>query len=208
MSAGLFLFVFLPLRRRGRGDLPRFGLWLLYFCCIGVAFIFVEISLMQRFALFLGHPARSLALVLACLLIFAGIGSQMKQRWNIPLGWAMPALIAAILVAAFAYPWCVQQMLGLPLWLRGCLTVAMVAPVAFFMGMPFPFGIRSVSEKSQDAVPWMWGVNGGATVLGSIAAIACAITFNFTTVLVFAALAYATALASHLLLARTRGILQ
>jgi hypothetical protein len=65
------------------------------------------------------------------------------------------------------------------------------------MGMPFPSGIRAVAAQARDAVPWMWGVNGGATVLGSIAAIALAIRFGFTVVLLLAALGYAVALVAH-----------
>lgn len=204
MSAALAVFIFLPLIRRGRGDMPQFGLWLVYFCCLGVSFIFVEISLMQRFALLLGHPARSLALVLACLLIFAGIGSHLKERLAVSLGASLGFLMAAILVAAFLYPVFIERLLGFPLWIRSISTVILVAPVALCMGMPFPYGIRRVSDQARDAVPWMWGVNGGATVVGSILAIICAIRFNFTTVLVFAALGYGIALAVYFRLTRGR----
>ncbi len=202
MSTALVLFIFLPLTRRGRGDLSHFGLWLVYFCCLGTAFIFVEISLMQRFALLLGHPARSLALVLACLLVFAGIGSYVKERLNLHLGVALIFLIVAITVAALAYPWIIERLLGFPLWIRGVFTVLLVAPLALFMGMPFPYGIRRVSEEARDAVPWMWGVNGGATVVGSILAISLAIRFNFTTVLLLAALGYAAAMAAYFRVSR------
>jgi len=198
LSVALAVFVFLPLRRRGRGDLPNFGLWLLYFCCLGVSFIFVEISLMQRFALLLGHPARSLALVLAALLFFAGLGSYAKERFRAPLGLALAVLCGVLLAVAFAYPHVVNLLLGFPLWVRGIATLALVAPAALFMGMPFPTGIRLVSDRSRDAVPWMWGVNGGATVFGSILAIACAIRIGFTGVLCLASCGYAIALAAYL----------
>jgi len=193
LAIAVGLFMFLPLLRHGRADLPRFPLWLAYFGCLGVSFIFVEISMMQRFALLLGHPSRSLALVLGSLLFFAGVGSYVRARWRVPLRAALVALVCAILVAAFAYPVLINAALGLPLWLRGLVTVALVGPVAAIMGMPFPTGIRAVSEYSRQAVPWMWGVNGGATVLGSILAIVVAIHAGFTTVLAVAALGYALA---------------
>ncbi|MCX5770395.1 MAG: hypothetical protein NTZ09_09010, partial [Candidatus Hydrogenedentes bacterium] len=203
LTLALVFFVFLPLLRRGRAPLPQFGLWILYFCCLGFAFIFVEISLMQRFALLLGHPARSLALVLASLLIFAGLGSYSKERFGLNLTVALALLVAAILAAAFVYPRIETRMLGLSLELRGLITVILVFPAAFFMGMPFPAGIKIVQRLGSDAVPWMLGVNGGATVLGSILAISCAIAFNFTTVLVMAAAGYALALLLHALLKKT-----
>jgi hypothetical protein len=193
MSLALALFVILPLWRRGRGDLPGFGLWLVYFCCLGVAFIFVEICFMQRFALLLGHPGRSLVLVLGGLLFFAGLGSNLKPKLNIRLERTLLALCAVIIVSAFGYPHIVRAILGWPLWMRSVATVLLVAPAAIFMGMPFPTGLRAVAARSADAVPWMWGVNGGATVLGSILAIIVAIYFSFTTVLVIAAMGYAAA---------------
>ncbi len=194
LTLAVVIFMFLPLARRGRARIPRFLSWLMYFMCLGVAFIFVEIAMMQRFSLLLGHPARSLAMVLATLLLFAGIGSQMRGMLRIPLAVGIACAIVSILIAAFVYPHIVPLVLGWELWQRGLVTAAMVAPLGFFMGMPFPEGIRLVATHSRDAVPWMWGVNGGATVLGSVLAIILAMATNFTTVFVIAAVGYLIAL--------------
>jgi len=193
LTLALLVFVFLPLLRHTRGGLPQFGQWLAYFCCLGFAFIFVEISMMQRFALLLGHPARSLALVLAALLVFAGAGSYCNEKLRIRVDMALVLLLVCLLAAAFIYPEITFVSLGLPLWARGTLTVLLVLPPAFLMGMPFPAGIKKVSHEASDAVPWMLGVNGGATVLGSILAVMCAISFNFTTVIILATCGYAVA---------------
>jgi hypothetical protein len=194
LSVAVLLFMFVPLLKRGRAHVPRFKSWLVYFMCLGVSFIFVEIALMQRFSLLLGHPARSLAMVLATLLLFAGIGSQLRASLRIPLTASFIGAIVTILVAAFVYPKIVTWVLGWPLWQRGMATALMVAPLGIFMGMPFPEGIRLVSRHGRDAVPWMWGVNGGATVLGSVLAIILAMASNFTTVFVTASAGYAVAL--------------
>jgi hypothetical protein len=191
----VFLFMVLPLARRGRVPIPHFSIWLVYFTCLGVAFIFVEIAVMQRFALLLGHPSRSLALVLSSLLIFAGIGSQLKTVLNLALTPVLATLIVAILACAFGYPAIVQALLGQPYLVRCIAVIAMVAPLGVLMGIPFPSGIQKVSEHGQRAVPWMWGINGGSTVLGSILAIIVAIWLDFTTVLIVAAIGYAIALA-------------
>ncbi|HRI88346.1 MAG TPA: hypothetical protein PK869_08775, partial [Candidatus Hydrogenedentes bacterium] len=168
LTVVVVLFMVLPLLKRGRARIPRFKSWLAYFLCLGISFIFVEIALMQRFSLLLGHPARSLALVLATLLLFAGIGSQARAMLRLPLAVGLAGGIVSILVAAFVYPYIVPLVLGWELWQRGLVTAVLVAPLGFFMGMPFPEGIRLVATHARDAVPWMWGVNGGATVLGSV----------------------------------------
>lgn len=118
----------------------------------------------------------------------------MRGMLRIPLAVGIACAIVSILIAAFVYPHIVPLVLGWELWQRGLVTAAMVAPLGFFMGMPFPEGIRLVATHSRDAVPWMWGVNGGATVLGSVLAIILAMATNFTTVFVIAAVGYLIAL--------------
>jgi len=202
LSAALFVFIFLPLMVRGRSKMRGFARWLLYFCLLGFSFIFVEICLMQRFSLLLGSPARSLAWVLAALLLSAGVGSYLRDKWSIPLEVALAMLAIILLVVAFYYPLLVRGLLGYPSWMRQAMTVLLVVPAGFFMGMPFPSGLRLVSEKSADAVPWMWGVNGGATVLGSVLAIFLAIHIGFTAVLLTAAAGYCGALLLYVTRAR------
>ena len=121
--------------------------------------------------------------------------------------WCLGMLIAVILAAAFLYPKIILLALGASLGIRGLVAVALVAPLGLFMGMPFPSGIRRVSDYGGQAVPWMWAVNGGATVLGSVLAIVLAIWFSFTTVLIAAALGYLLAwLLSLRLFPRREGI--
>ncbi len=187
-------FMFLPLCARKAPPVESFFAWLVYFACLGVSFIFVEIALMQRFALLLGHPSRSLALVLAALLVFAGIGSGLQGKFRLPLALCLGLLVTTILAAAFLYPKIITSALGASLTVRGVVAIALVAPLGLFMGMPFPSGIRRVSQYGSQAVPWMWAVNGGTTVLGSVLAIVLAIWFSFTTVLVVAACGYLLAM--------------
>jgi len=194
MLTAVIVFMFVPLLGRQRGSLPRFPAWLAYFALLGLSFIFVEIALMQRFALLLGHPSRSVALVLAALLFFAGVGSYSRERFGVRLTPALGVLVLLLVLTAFLYPKLTVLALGFPLWLRGLVTVILVAVPAVLMGMPFPWGIRAVSGCSKESVPWMLGVNGGCTVLGSILAIICAMNANFTTVLVLAALGYLCAM--------------
>jgi hypothetical protein len=187
------LFMFIPLTRLGRKGIPMFGSHLIYFSCLGISFIFVEIALMQRFSLLLGHPSRSLALVLASLLFFAGVGSRIAGSPRIDLRKIMPVLVVLILVTTYLYPTLIAIALPWSLFLRGLVTIALVAPLGILMGMPFPTGLKLASRWGESAVPWMWGVNGGTTVLGSVVAILIAIHLSFTTVLLIAAAGYAVA---------------
>ena len=188
--AMVLVFMFAPLLGRAAPRVEYFAAWLVYFACLGVSFIFVEIALMQRFALLLGHPSRSLALVLAALLVFAGIGSGLCGRLRLSLSLCLGLLVILIVAAAFLYPKIIVLMLGESLPIRSLVAVALVAPLGLFMGMPFPSGIRRVSEYGSEAVPWMWAVNGGTTVLGSVLAIVVAIWFSFTAVLAAAGVGY------------------
>jgi len=200
LLVAVVFFMLAPLLKHGRGHIPHFKKWLVYFTCLGLAFIFVEIALMQRFALLLGHPSRAIALVLATLLLFAGIGSQIRGRFHVSLRICLSLLVLAIVVAAFVYPSIISFTLGWSFAQRAAVTVLLVAPLGLFMGMPFPEGLRMVSEHGSEAVPWMWGVNGGATVLGSVIAIILAMAFNFTTVFLLAAMGYLIALMIYMVL--------
>lgn len=189
----VMVFMVLPLRARASGTFEGRRKWLLYFACLGTGYMFLEIALMQRFALLLGHPARSLALVLGTLLICTGIGSALTGKFKLsPARW-LPILFGLSLVSAFLYPAIIQWALPMGLGMRGLVTIALIAPLGILMGVPFPSGMIRVSEHDERAVPWMWGVNGGASVLGSIVAILLAINFGFTQVLLLAGIIYLAA---------------
>ena len=189
------LFIFLPLRKLQMGQTEHLKSWTLYFVCLGISFIFVEIALMQRFALFLGHPARSLVLILGTLLFSAGIGSFFSKKLQphlVPYFFVLFCMIAA---TSLFYPSVIHHFLGKSLSVRAAISILLVSPLGFLMGVPFPMGIEIVSRKNPSMVPWMWGINGGTTVLGSIMAIMIAIACNFTTVLLLAGAGYLVAFA-------------
>ena len=164
----------------------------LYFGLLGLGYLCVEIPLMQRFILFLGHPAYAMTGVLFAVLLFSGIGSAISPR--MPLRWALGLLIAL----ALAYPTLLSRLfavsLGLPLAGRMLVTVASIAPLGMLMGMPFPKGLglleSRASECSQEWIPWAWGVNGATSVVASVLASLIALTWGFQWVLALGALCY------------------
>jgi hypothetical protein len=198
LGLGILLSIVLlaiPLAAR---SLPRAGRyrWLGYFFGLGLAYIIVEVVLMQRFTLFLGHPTYSVTTVLFAILLFSGLGSAWSGTRRgtaaaMPLLFALPA---ALLVLTFAVPPITRELIGLPLSARLPLAIGFIAPIAFLMGMPFPIGIRTASAESAAHIPWAWAANGCASVIGSVCAVLGAMVWSFSAMLVAASTIYALVL--------------
>jgi hypothetical protein len=183
----------LPFRRRGRGQITR---WLLYFSALGAGFMLVEIPLAQKFILFLGHPTLSLAVIIFCLLIGASLGSRFSQRWaleSLPRRVALTGVIIAILAIAYTLP--LSRLLNLflpwPLAARLLAAAIFLLPLGLVLGVPFPSGLRLISLSWQDEIPWMWGINGMMSVVGSALAAAGAEIIGFSGCLLCGAAIYA-----------------
>ncbi len=193
------LLILLPLawiRRRG-AEIPPLGRPMLFFGAIGLGFMLTEIALVQKFTLFLGQPGYSLAFTLPLLLASAGLGSLCSGRLSLAGGrrlclaaWGVAALI---LVLDLTIPVWTGALLAAPLPFKVAGMAALLAPLAFFMGLPFPLAIRALSDAAPRAVPFVWAVNGAASVVGSVLAIALAMRFGFSGVLWVAAACYGIA---------------
>jgi hypothetical protein len=171
---------------------------LFYFSAIGCGFIMIEITLIQKFILFLGHPAFALMVVIPSLLVFAGIGSWYAGRGERKfsgLGMQMAALTAVLFLCLLIYNHLfIRFFIPFPWPLRCVLAVLLLAPLGFFLGMPFPSGINFLKRKNLPAfIPWAWGVNGAASVAGSMLNLLAGITFGFTFALCLAAGFYGAA---------------
>lgn len=200
LGIGVLLSVILLLVPPITGRLPRHGRWgwLGYFGALGLAFIVVEIVLMQRFALFLGHPTYSVTLVLFAILLFSGLGAHVSGRRGGstrgalgPVAIGLPIALVLITVAA---PPITGALIGLPLAARILIAMLFVAPVAFLMGMPFPVGIRAAAGEDPANVAWAWAANGCTSVIGSVGAVLGAMTIGFSATLLAAAAIYLVAL--------------
>ena len=171
----------------------------LYFCLLGTGFMVVEVVLAQKLTLYLGYPVLTLSVILFSLLLGGGMGSLFSQRWAAGGGLALRACIATLIVALASYalyllqPALVENTLAWDIRLRCAMTMAMLMPLGFVMGMPFPTGIRIVGDWSPDLVPWMWGLNGVTSVVGSVATMVLAKLFGFGIVLVIGTLIYVAA---------------
>lgn len=190
------VLILLPLRvlRKREISTPFKGQFLFYFLCLGIGFMFIEITLMQKFILFLGHPSYSLSVVLFSLLLFSGLGSlfseKLTRRIVEKLSLFIILLSGMVLAYIFLLPALIYQFISKGLLLRFVISCALLAPCGFLMGIPFPVGIRIVNKLSPNLIPWTWAVNGCASVLSSILAIMIALGSGFSTVLSYASGAY------------------
>jgi hypothetical protein len=178
---------------QARSASKPFASFLVYFALIGLAFMLVEIPLIQRFILFLGHPAYAVTAVLFSLLAFSALGSRLSSRVSVKF--ALVLLVALLLAAPWLHSQVFQMTLGLPLFVRLGVAVLLIAPVGFLMGIPFPGGIRwMLLEQQRSApIPWIWAANGAASVVSSVLAALLALSFGFDWVLRIGALCYAGA---------------
>src|SRR5215510_7186111 len=165
--------------------------WLLYFVAVGLGYILVEISLIQRFVLFLGHPTYALTVVVFLLLLSSGAGSMAARPANIRT--VLIAIAAVILIYVMLLPMLLQAAVGWPFAMKLVISAVVLVPLGFLMGTPFPTGLRLVNRSRNATVEWAWAMNASASVLGSVAAMVIAIHFGLTVTLACAALAYAMA---------------
>jgi len=164
-----------------------------YFGAIGIAYLFLEIPVIQKIILYLDNPAYAITLVLFSLLLFSGLGSQMSMRYRTP-----HAILALILLVTI-YPACLgflfQHTLGYPTSVKLMISALVLSPVGFLMGFPFPAGVRMVSswQSHEVLIPWAWGINGAASVISSILAALLALRLGFQTVFILSGVCYGCA---------------
>ena len=196
LLAILFSAGFLFGRRDGLATRRCIAPFALYFVALGVGFMLVEIGLVQKLILFLGYPTLALTTTLFALLSGAGAGSAASQRvpTKTALDWAWMASIGAgisiALLAAFFGSRVSNHLLDWPLAVRLVIVFAALAVLGFFLGVPFPSAIRRLGEISETDVPWMWGLNGVFSVVGSLAAAALGKLTGFRSVLLLGAVIY------------------
>lgn len=198
-SAGLvLLLVLLPLLLFKREALKGSGVmrWILYFGGLGAGYMLVEIVVMQRFVLYLGHPGYAMSVVLMTFLLASGAGAATAGRSDDPartLRRSLVAVIVLLALLALILPFFFDATLRLPMPARVILTMLVLSPLAFFMGMPFPSGLALVGRRAEPLVPWAIGVNGGASVIASVGAILIALGAGFSAAFVVAGGCYLVA---------------
>ena len=175
----------------------RLRMFLLYFVCLGAGYIMIQVSLIQKFVLLLGHPTYALTVIIFSMLLSSGLGSFYSKRIvnNNPERLRIVLLLIVILVPVLGYFAGLASDLG-PAWplpLKMLITVALIAPLGFLMGIPFPTGLGTLEGWEKSAVRWGWSMNAASSVLGSAMAIFFAIYLGLYQTLVLGGLLYLVA---------------
>ncbi len=201
------IFIFLPLlyvsKKTISINFQKISLLIFYFS-IGLAFFFVEIVMIQKLILFLGHPVSSMTIVISSMLCFSGIGSYFSQRkifGNLPI---RPLILIILLIPAtyiminYIFP----ELIMLPYGYKAILSVMALFPVSFFMGMPFPKSLEYIKKAYPELLPWCWGTNGFASVNSIFICAIISLIYGFRTVFTLAVAAYLLCLIILLCLSR------
>lgn len=186
------VLILLPLARigwRGRRRAGTVG----YFGALGLGYMLIEIALIHRFVFYLGHPVHAAAVVISALLITSGLGSAASEHlprpWMSPRRTAFAVVVLLGLYIGFLGP-LLHAAITLPTAARVGLTLLLLSPLGFCLGLPFPLGLGQLHRNQPEAVPWAWGINGCLSVVGGSLATTVAILAGFNAVLLGAALAY------------------
>jgi spermine/spermidine synthase len=210
ISAALVaLFVIGPLALVDRGTARPQGwlAWLVYFGALGAGFMLIEVSVLQRFVLLLGHPVYSLTVTLFSLLLGTGLGASWSRRFD-DGSLRRAGVVGVLAVAAIALgviavttpviTWAIPYARGV----RMLVAVTLLLPMGIALGIPMPTGMRLLAARAPQMVAWAWGINGALSVLGATLAIFIAMNWGFQVTLLTAAATYLIGLAA--LLAATR----
>jgi hypothetical protein len=153
--------------------------FLLYFLFIGVGYILVQVALIQKFVVLLGHPTYALTVIIFSMLVASGLGSYVSRKLlagsDSRLTRALLGVAVLIGALAFAAPFVSESAIGWPLAVKIFVTALVVAAPAFAMGMPFPTGLARLEARHAASVRWAWALNAASSVLGSATAIFLAI---------------------------------
>ncbi|MFC1878505.1 hypothetical protein ACFLZW_01200 [Chloroflexota bacterium] len=170
----------------------------IYFSLIGAGFMLVEIALIQRLSVFLGHPIYALGILLFTIIASSGLGSYLSENLSLtrrPWVYLYPIMmVTAIILARFLLPIMLASFTSMPIWIKAIVSVLVIAPTGVIMGFFFPTGMKLVQSIEDDDTPWYWALNGIFGVLCSALAVLISIYINISTNFYIAALCYSMTL--------------
>lgn len=195
LASTVLILLPLWLKRAQRGQVPRWRVFG-YFAALGFAFMFIEMAFIQKFTLLLTHPLYAVAVVLFSFLLFAGIGSRRAERMNGSTSRPVIGIVVLSAVYLVVLPMLFELGATLPDPIKILLSAVLIAPLAYCMGMPFPLGMAALAIRNAAGVPWAYGINACASVIGATLATVLAIHFGFSGVILLAIALYCLAAAA------------
>jgi hypothetical protein len=170
------------------------GAGTVYFLLIGFGFMFVEIGVIQRLSLFLGHPVYGLAVGLFAIILSTGVGSLISDRLPLNSPNRLMLWSGALTLYLGALPFWLPLLVGVfeasSIIIRAAAAVLMLAPLGLLMGFGFPTGMALVNALDRRPTPWFWAINGAAGVLAASIAVAVNIAFSISTSIFLSAVCY------------------
>jgi len=194
LSAVVLIVTPLAVRRRSTepASPPGVRMWTVgYFGLLGLAFLLVEIPLVQLYILLVGDATTAFAVVLFAVLLASGLGSMLSPR--VPWRAGAVGLTATAVVYPFLIRGLTRVALPAPFAVRLVVGVVAIAPLGVLMGTMFPNGIAYLEQRAPQLVPWAWGINGTLSVISAVTAALLALAFGFTAVLLVGAAGYGLA---------------
>ncbi|MGC9975733.1 MAG: hypothetical protein ABSC57_03295 [Syntrophales bacterium] len=170
---------------------------LVYFGSLGLAYMFLEISILQQFIRYLYDPVFSAIVVIGSFLVYSGVGSLIARNAcsvkSKHIFW--PVFVIGLVGVTFitANGWLHNVLAGLPLWLRMISCSLLIAPLAIPMGIPFPSGLRAFATEREAVIAWAWSINGFFSVIGSSTTVLIAISWGFKSIILIAVSLYIVA---------------
>lgn len=203
---GLFTFlgILLPLAARlSPKELMKASDLLIFFSSIGAGFMFIEISQMNRLSIYLGHPVFGLSVILFTLLVASGLGSLTLSNKIGKRDWIrLVLIIVALVIVGLTMPLLTASTAGAPILIRILVSVMVLGIPAFLMGMALPLGMHASNNRSPHLAPWLWGMNGATSVLGSILATMVALVYGIQATFWVGTLCYCVCLISFLVVTK------
>jgi spermidine synthase len=190
----VFLFVPLLYSDVGKSRWDRKGSFVTYFSCLGAGFIIYELIFIQIFMKLIGYPLYTYTTVVFTFLLGAGLGSLFSHTFRLSPDklWSLPFLGVLVYscIFLFTYDTVFSSLLTAETWVRVMASIAIILPLTFFLGMPFPLGILAVSGQANGVVAWAWAFNGLFTVVGGLASVLISVYHGLQNTLIVAAVVY------------------
>jgi len=165
-----------------------------YFISLGLGFLFIEITLIEKFQILLTDPTYSFAIVLCGMLIFSGLGSYIsakikRNEKKYILGSSIFISIAMIFYV-YGLDTLINLFLGQNIILQIFFVIIAVGFPSLFLGMYFPLGMSQLSGNKEYFIPWAWSINGSFSVISSVLAKILFVSYGFNFVLAIAGIIY------------------
>jgi spermidine synthase len=195
-------FLIVPLLIKAKTKTGRPAGAISYFVAVGLGYILVEVTFIQRFVLFLGHPTYALTVVVFLMLLSSGAGSVLSRRWladSTRVWLPLTLIVTALMVYVAVLPALLDRLVGVAFFIKLIISAVVLAPLGLAMGMPFPSGLRALAAAGEtggnsNSIEWAWAMNASSSVLGSVMAIVIAIQFGLNVTLMCGAATYLLAL--------------